>query len=332
MTASPSRFIAMHRQILGAVAALGIVASLLAPGPAHAATATIDHRVARNDTWEQLYVYSPAMGRVVGLDVLHPRGSAPRPTLYLLDGTGARDDQAQSTWTMRTDAPAFFADKNVNVVMPIGGGGTFYTDWLEDDDALGHNRWEQFLTHELPPLLNRELAGNGVNAVAGLSMGGQAAATLAFRNPGLYKAVGIFSGCLLTGGVGQPMVRAAVHHRGGNPDKMWGGSLAPGWAAHDPTKHLGALRNTALYMSVGSGSQGPADVDFDPSYSYPLDLAGAISLEEGALACTRTVEGMMRVAGLRPTVRYTAFGTHSWPYWQLALHDSWPTLRTGLGI
>lgn len=330
MTASPFRLAHSFRRFLCAATALGVLSTLAAPGSA--AAATIDHRVPRTDRWEQIYVHSAAMGRVVGLDVLRPSGSAPRPTLYLLDGTGARDDQTQSTWTLRTDAAAFFAGKNVNVVMPIGGGGTFYTDWLEDDRALGHNRWEEFLTRELPPLVNRELHGNGTNAVAGLSMGGHAAATLAFRNPGLYRAVGVYSGCLLTAGVGQPMIRASVHNRGGDPDKMWGGSLDSGWAAHDPTRHLDGLRNTTLYMSAGSGTPGPGDVDFDPSFSYPIDLAGAISIEEGSHACTRTVEGVMRAAGLRPTVRYTLFGTHSWPYWQDALHNSWPTLRTGLGI
>ncbi|MFD6397520.1 alpha/beta hydrolase [Nocardia sp. NPDC060249] len=332
MTASPARLRTLHRRLLGLVTTLGIVAALTAPGVASAATATVDHRIIRSERWEQLYVFSPAMGRVVGLDILHPTGTAPRPTLYLLDGTGAGNDQTQSTWTLRTDVTRFFADKNVNVVMPIGGGGTFYTDWLDNDSVLGHNRWEDFLTRELPPLINRELLGNGKNAIAGLSMGGHAAATLAFRNPGLYRAVGVYSGCLLTSDVGQPMVRAAVHHRGGNPDNMWGGSLDPGWAAHDPTKHLDALRDTAVYMSVGSGTPGPADVDFDPSFSYPIDLFGAISLEEGALNCTRTVEKIMRTAGLEPTVRYTLFGTHAWPYWQDALHSSWPTLRTGIGL
>lgn len=61
-----------------------------------------------------------------GPDILHPTGTAPRPTVYLLDGTGASDDHTQSTWTLRTDVTRFFADKNVNEVMPIGGDSSFY--------------------------------------------------------------------------------------------------------------------------------------------------------------------------------------------------------------
>ena len=301
------------------------------PGVASAATATVDHRITRSGRWEQLYVFSPAMAASSGSTSCTP---PMQPHAHPVPPRRHRRRRRPNPehLDLRTDVTRFFADKNVNVVMPIGGGGTFYTDWLDNDTVLGHNRWADFLTRELPPLNTRELRGNDRNAIAGLSMGGHAAATLAFRNPGLYRAIGVYSGCLLTSDVGQPMVRAAVHNRGGNPDNMWGGSLDPGWAAHDPTKHLDALRDTAVYMSVDSGTPGPADVDFDPSFSYPIDLFGAISLEEGALNCTRTVERIMRTAGLKPTVRYTLFGTHAWPYWQDALYSSWPTLRTGLEL
>ncbi|MGW0323239.1 hypothetical protein ACWDXS_00005, partial [Nocardia sp. NPDC003183] len=97
MTASPTRLRTLHRRLLGSVTTLGIVAALTAPGVASATTATVDHRITRSERWEQLYVFSPAMGRVVGLDILHPTGTAPRPTLYLLDGTGADNNQTQST-------------------------------------------------------------------------------------------------------------------------------------------------------------------------------------------------------------------------------------------
>ncbi|WP_062987567.1 hypothetical protein [Nocardia anaemiae] len=63
-----------------------------------------------------LNVYSPAMDRLVPLRVLRPADtSTPRPTLYLLDGLDG--GETGSGWLDRTDAAAFFADKNANVVL-----------------------------------------------------------------------------------------------------------------------------------------------------------------------------------------------------------------------
>jgi len=41
---------------------------------------------------------------------------------------------------MRGGTVQFFADKPINVVMPVGGPGSFYTDGEKDDPTLGHNR------------------------------------------------------------------------------------------------------------------------------------------------------------------------------------------------
>ncbi len=66
-----------------------------------------------------LYAYSGgAMDREIPLEILRPEdtGVPPRPTLYLLNGAGGGEDGA--TWSARTDAASFLADKNVNVVTP----------------------------------------------------------------------------------------------------------------------------------------------------------------------------------------------------------------------
>lgn len=74
------------------------------------------------------------MGRSVTVEVLPaPDGARPAPTLYLLNGvdggSGIGGWSAGSNWFTKTDATEFFADKQVNVVMPVGGGASFYTDW-----------------------------------------------------------------------------------------------------------------------------------------------------------------------------------------------------------
>ena len=44
--------------------------------------------------------------------------------------------------------------KHVNVVMPVGGKFSMYTDWNADDPVLGRNKWQTYLTKELPAAVN----------------------------------------------------------------------------------------------------------------------------------------------------------------------------------
>ena len=86
----------------------------------------------RTDIW----VTSPAMKTKIKLSVLTPADSAgPRPTVYMLDGAGAEGDV--SDWITKGHAGRFFAGKNVNVVLPTGGKGSFYTDWQKRDPKVG---------------------------------------------------------------------------------------------------------------------------------------------------------------------------------------------------
>ncbi|WP_407671257.1 alpha/beta hydrolase [Nocardia stercoris] len=320
---------------LRAAAASAACAALVCAGAGTAVaappTASVDHVVARTDRWIQVFVDSPAMQRIVQVDVLLPPDrDSPHPTLYLLDGDGADPTQTESTWTMRTDAVQFFGDKPVNVVLPVGGGGTFYSDWQRDDPRLGHVRWETFLTQELPPLIDNTFHGNGRNAVAGLSMGGQAAMSLTFRYPSLYRSVASYSGCMYTAGVGQAYVRAAVAGRGGDADNMWGGITDPDWAAHDVSLHTDALRGKQVFISAGTDVPGAADLALDPSPTLPLTVSAAMAIEDGARDCTLALDAQLRLQGVPADVHYYLIGTHSWPYWQTALHDSWPTLAAGV--
>lgn len=281
--------------------------------------------------WAKLSVYSPSMRRAIRVDVLLPadRSAANRrPTLYMLDGidAGVFTGYRQSGWTQYTDVVGFMADKNVNVVLPIGGTGSYYTDWQRDDPVLGRNRWETFLADELPPLIDREFAGSGRNALEGLSMGATGALMLAVRHPHLYAGAALFSGCLdLRDQASQQALVASVRSRGGNPDNMWGPAYNRAWREHDPAVNIAALRGKPLYIAAGSGlpdwSLGPAGI---------ASPAGGV-IEAGALACTRTFEDSARAAGVPVTYDYRE-GLHSWGYWNEDLHRSWPTIADALGV
>jgi S-formylglutathione hydrolase FrmB len=104
------------------------------------------------------------MHRVVQVRLLLPADrSRPQPTLYMLDGRGASENE--SSWTEHGHAVEFFAGKNVNVVLTTGGPANLYTDWQRRDPVLGTNKWETFLTRELPPLIDIT-AGRGQGVVA----------------------------------------------------------------------------------------------------------------------------------------------------------------------
>lgn len=323
----------MRKNTIAAVAAClllsvgGPTTAYAQPGPPVAA---VDHADRITERRTALYVHSPAMGRVVQVQVLHPATDVPRPTLYLLDGVeaGSESGYRESTWTQETDLADFVADKNVNVVLPVGGTGSYYTDWQQPDPVLGVNRWETFLTRELPPIIDARFGGNGTNAVAGLSMGATAAMMLITRNPDLYEGVAALSGCLDTSQDStRNSVRGTVAYKGGNPDNMWGPPGDPDWQAHDPLRNADRLRGKDVFISTGNGLLGPYDIGADQDA-----LAAGVPLEMGAFACTLTYDRKLRELGIPATVVYRPWGTHSWGYWQDDIKTAWPTLARALGL
>ncbi|WP_416367397.1 alpha/beta hydrolase [Nocardia terpenica] len=278
-------------------------------------------------------VYSAAMNKPVTVWISHPDG--PAPTLYLLNAVDG--GETGGPWTARTDVAGFFADKPVNLVVPMGGRASYYTDWVADDPVLGRNKWSTFLLHELPPLLQARFQANGRNAVAGTSMSATSALDLAIEAPGMYQAVGSYSGCPRTSDVA---ARAYVHSQlglfGANADNMWGGPDNPAWPAHDPVVNADRLRGVALYVSSGNGGPGSHDTLFDPSIGgNPMKLADRLavggSMESIVAGCTRELLDRLAALGIPATVVSRA-GTHAWPYWQDDVHDSWPVFAAALGV
>ncbi|NLE82544.1 MAG: esterase family protein [Rhodococcus sp.] len=293
-----------------------------------------------SDTEFTAHVYSAAMDKDIELHVLRPAGPIEaRPTLYLLNGAGGGEDESGIDWKDRTDVVEFFADKNVNVVIPIGGQTSYYTDWQQEDPVLGRNQWTTFFTEELPPVVDSALGGNGRNAIAGLSMSGTSVLALAESSPGLYDAVAAYSGCASTSDpVGQAYVRTVVEARGGgNTHNMWGAVGDGGWAANDPLLHAEKLRGTAVYISSGSGLIGDhdnlnaPDVQGDPSVLAQQIVVGGV-IEAATNECSHRMKERLDSLGIPATYNFRARGTHSWGYWEDDLHDSWPMIAKAVGL
>ena len=142
----------------------------------------------------EMWATSPAMdNREVPLVVIKA-ADANRPVLYLLNG--ADGGEGNANWIAQTDVINFYKEKNINVVIPMAGKFSYYTDWVSDSAKLGgKQKWETFLTKELPSPLEKLLKGNGKRAIAGMSMSATSSMLLAEHNPKFYDGVASFSGC-----------------------------------------------------------------------------------------------------------------------------------------
>ncbi|OAK54509.1 alpha/beta hydrolase [Rhodococcoides kyotonense] len=291
-----------------------------------------------SDRTTSLQVYSPSMDRPVDLTVFRAANpDIPAPTLYLLNG--AAGGYGGSSWFDRTDIPAFFGDKQVNVVVPTGGAASYYTDWQHDDPVLGRNKWSTFLAEELPPVVDAEFSGNGINAIAGISMAGTSVLQLAIEHPGLYRGAASYSGCAMTSDpLGRAYVKSVVEMRGrGNTLNMWGPDSDPSWVEHDAFVHAEKLRGTALYVSSGSGLPGPLDTIDGPDIAgNPAKLAEQLAvgalIERATDVCSRQLQTRLESLGIPATYNLRDSGTHSWGYWQQDMHDSWPLLASAMGV
>ncbi len=281
-----------------------------------------------------LWVYSPSMNTNIQVQILLARDwyAKPRekfPQLTMLDGLRAQDDQ--SGWIINTKAVDFYKDKNVNVILPIGGESSFYTDWKEPDKGKNY-KWETFLMRELPPIIEGQWRSTDVRGIEGLSMGGSAAMMLAARNPGFYKFAGSFSGILQLTSYGMPQAIQFALRDGGGYDsmKMFGQPSDPAWKEHDPYLLADKLQGTSLYISSGNGLIGPHDKPSDipmlaTNYSgVGLEMLSRVTSQQFAIQLNR--KGIPGQAVYRPS------GTHTWPYWEFEMIQAWPQVAGALGL
>lgn len=250
------------------------------------------------------------------------------PEVWALDGLRARDDE--NGWTIETNIEQFYADKNVNVILPVGGESSFYSDWQRPDNGKNY-KWESFLINELIPILHNGYRSNGKRAVVGISMGGTAAVNLAHRHPEYFDFVGSFSGYLDTTSMGMPAaISAALQDGGGyNASAMWGAPDHPDWDAHDPKQHVDKLKNMFVYVSSGSGKD-----DFGNPESIakgPANMAG-VGLEAISRMTSQTFVNRAREAGVAVEAVFRPSGVHSWEYWQFEMANAWPKIADSLGL
>ncbi|MEU1981655.1 alpha/beta hydrolase family protein [Nocardia sp. NPDC019395] len=354
MRLSPATFAARsRRRFWPAVAALAVLfqAVSLIAGGAPSARAAFDP--AGMDFW-----VDGSMGPIKSRIFRAADGNTSR-VVYALDGMRAREDL--SGWEIDTDIAREFTKANINVVMPVGGQSSFYTDWNAPSTFAGippgsgstngssgsasgsgglqamsagpgksyTYKWDTFLSRELPAALRDRLGfSTQRNGVFGLSMGGSAALTLAAQYPDRFSFAGSYSGYLNISAPGmREAIRVAMIDAGGyNVDSM-AAPWDPKWLRIDPFVAARGLvaNNTRLWVSAASGlptsSDGPT-----------MGTANGMGLEALALVNTRAFQVRMATLGAK-NVHYDfpAYGIHAWNTWADQALRMLPDLSANIG-
>ncbi|MGY4098881.1 alpha/beta hydrolase [Nocardia sp. R16R-3T] len=248
--------------------------------------------------------------------------------LYVLDGLRAPADHSQ--WISDTDALRQFTGDNVNLVFPVGGRSSFYTDWYRPSSTNGQPttyKWETFLTQELPGYLAQYGVSRTNDAVVGASMGGNAALILAAYHRDQFKFAGSFSGFLQpTFPLWNEAMRAAMWDEGNfNVDDMWGPIGDPAWSRNDATQQAELLRGLPTYVSTGNGLPGPLDLP----YGFG-NTVNAMALEAITMTAAQIFRDRVTELGIPARIDFVD-GTHTWPYWQQALATARPMILDALG-
>jgi S-formylglutathione hydrolase FrmB len=240
------------------------------------------------------------------------------PVLFLLHGGGGESDQ--TNWTDRGRAEAITEGKRLLVVMPDGGKGGWYSDWLRPHARQGAQRWESFHVGELLPFVQQHYAtrtDRDGTAVAGLSMGGFGAIHAAARHPDRFGFAAAFSGAvdIRHPGVGR-VVKVSPEIMGGTRGDIFGDHNVDElvWRAHNPVDLAPNLATVRVELRTGNGDKGG-----------PFgDGVEGDTQEIGVSQATANLHRRLDELGIDHVYDDYGAGAHTWPYWDAALEATLP--------
>jgi S-formylglutathione hydrolase FrmB len=305
----------------------------------------------RYNRMEEVKVHSPSMGRDIPVVNIRAKDDPENaPTIYLLNG--ADGGEGIANWLQQTNAIDFYGNQvgNVNVVIPMAGGFSYYTDWQEENANLdkdgngngGKQMWETFLTEELPGPMQAHLeSNNDRKALIGMSMTASTSLVYAQQHPELYDSIGSFSGCAATSGAASESVQIVLDRAPAQYEQMWGDPNGDVALRNDALANAGKLKDQHnIYVSNGSGLMGEHDLASGDRLNG--NIIGSITpgveggvIEGASNACTHLLQAETDKAGITQESNNLVYdfrntGTHQWGYWQDDMFNSWPVISEGL--
>ena len=181
----------------------------------------------------------------------------PAPVLYFLSGLhGDGSELIRQTGIQR-----FAAQWNIIVVFPdtsprgshisdsanefIGQGAGFYIDATEQPWAA-HYQMYSHISRELPDWVERHFPATQERSIAGFSMGGHGALSIALKNPGRYAAVSAFA----------PLCHPTASRGGKQAFAAYLGAESNAWQAYDSTS-LVQTTSRKLPIFIDQGGTDP---------------------------------------------------------------------------
>ena len=250
------------------------------------------------------------------------------PSVYLLNGCNAGHPYTgleYMSWEAGLHVEATTTAVPAIFVMPEGGAGGFYTNWVHAG-TMGQPQWETFHVDELVPWIDqnfRTIADRAHRGIMGISMGGFGSMSYPARHPDLFGVAASLSGAADTTtppDVAEPIssvvVGACAASDGGDGNSTFGSHTDDelNWRAHDPAQLVENYANTSLYLYTGNGTPGPLD---PPGATTDLIEQLAHQSTLGFMAALQAVGGSATLDDYGP-------GTHTVPYWQRDFADALP--------
>jgi S-formylglutathione hydrolase FrmB len=240
------------------------------------------------------------------------------PVLYLLDGCC----NSYNTWIDQENVDALTAGLPLIVVMADSGEAGFYTDWY-NGGAGGPPEWETYYIDQLLPWIDAHFRTTGAQrgrALAGMSMGGFGAMSLAARHPDLFTAAASFSGLVnLDDPGGWSLVDLLTPLDGGSPGAIFGdhATEAIREVGSNPWDLAENLRGLTLVIRTGNGLPGGP-------LGYGSGIPGFDPIE--ANVAQESLEFHQQLDALGQPNVYDDYGpgNHSAPYWQRDLQQTLP--------
>lgn len=181
----------------------------------------------------------------------------PAPVLYFLSGLhGDGSELIRQTGIQR-----FAAQWNIIVVFPdtsprgshisdsanefIGQGAGFYLDATERPWAA-HYQMYNHISRELPDWVERHFPATQERSIAGFSMGGHGALSIALKNPDCYAAVSAFA----------PLCHPTASRGGKQAFAAYLGAESEAWQAYDSTS-LVQTTSRKLPIFIDQGGTDP---------------------------------------------------------------------------